>query len=406
MRKRYGISVTDDDIFVCTALRPSRRGWRLAKVRRWNGNSFMRNYLQLHRRVHLALPCHWVRLPPSDTTDIVCSRETPFTACSGRTECDHFSETLGNNLAAAYPDDAFLATLPQRFGASVPDSFVSLFAASNAVKIGIVFDTALIAVFNVAAASPRELEGHIGRIERYLIPLFPAMSFPEKRYLLNEIVLYDESMAPAERLSCGSDDPAVLKAMGCALCETGRSVPRLLGPVDARWYLSLRTLLMYGAFLLFIAGGVAAASLFAYGRLTQQKVRAAQKAYRHLLATNAEISDLIAVGNDLSRQIMDFNRRASRTTTWGPFLQLIGSLRPSGLFLERLGSEPADGAASRFRIALAGWCENETVATDFIKMLNNSPLLSGVTLSSMERVDKQQAACRFKIVCVLSTIKN
>ena len=407
MTRKYGISINSEGNVVCAALCRSPSTWKLKNVRQWNSQSFVKNYLLLNRAIHLGLQCHWIRTPPSDTRDLVLSSEEPsFTVCTNRIECDHFSDVLRNNLDAVFPDDALLLTLPLHFIENVSPSFISIFNEGSTIKIGVILQATLIVVFNVKATSHRELDGHIGRIERYLHTVLPEVPPLETQYVINDIDFYDCSAVGAERVPCGSDDSAVLKAMGCALCDIAPGVPRLCGPTFESRFRRIRTLVLYGALLVSLIGVMLTATLFAVGWHFNLKVADAKKNYQDILANNSEIRELIAVGDRLSGQIMRLNQRASRRTTWGPFLQSIGSLRPSGLFFERLGSEPLQGPDAKIRIAMAGWCENETIATSFIKALKGKPFLSDVTLASMERINGQQPACRFKILCVLSTLKN
>lgn len=407
MKRRYGISINSDGYFVCATLCRSHRTWKLKNVRRWSSQSYLKNYLLLDRAVNLGLQCHWIRKPPQDTANLIlCSEGSSFTACADRIEYDHFSDVLRNNLDAVFPDDALLLTLPIHFVSNARPSFISIFNDPPVVKIGIIIESALIAVFNVKTSSHRELEGHIGRIERYLHKVIPSMPALEVRYLINDIDFYDYAASGVQKVPCGSADPSVLKAMGCALCAIDGVVPRLGGPTLESRFRLIRKYVLYGALLVSVIAGLLSAALFTVGGHFKRQVTDARKRYENILANNNEIRELISAGDCLSNRIMQINRRASRKTKWGPFLQSIGSLRPTGLFFERLGSEPLPGSNSKMRIALAGWCENETVATSFIKTLNGVPFLSGVTLASMERINVQQPACRFKIVCVLSTSEN
>jgi hypothetical protein len=403
MGKRFGISITDDGKFVEAAVRVKRHEIKISSVRRWDSHSFLKNYFLLSRAIVLGLPAHWIRQLPDDSEGLAAgSVPSSFSICTSQTEFDHYSETLRNNIVAIYPDDAFLATIPRYFVNAAPNSFVSIAVISGVVKIGIVLKNTLVAVFNVKASTHAELEGHLGRIERYL--RFNGTELPvlDTHYLLTEVGCYDPSAGTATKVSCGNDDIDVIKAVGCALCDDSTVVPRFCGPTPANRFRLLRSAIIICAIAVTAFTGLAITALYGYNTKCATRIADAKQAYSHILLNNTEIKDLVTEGDSISRKMIRVHTRLSRPTNWAPFLDQLGTLRPTGLFIERLGSEPADDGSSKTRIALGGWCESETIATDFIKSLKKSPLLTGVTLSSIERIKEPATSCRFKIICVLS----
>ncbi len=408
MKRLYGISIRNDGDMVCASVGHFRRkGWRLAKVKRWNGGSNIRNFMLLDKKINLGLQSRWIRNRPAESDNLIISCNEPsFWACTDSTDYGHFTTVLRNNIDAVFPDDALLLTLPVHFVDDVRHSFISLFKDISVIKIGIVHKLTLIAVFNVKVNTHKQLEGQIGRIERYLNTVVPEIPPLEIRYIINEIDFYEYDAAETVRIRCGTDDPYVLKAMGCALCGLKGNIPKLGGPTSESRFRVIRAFAFRTALFVSLLSLLSAASLFTYNFYLENKVKEVKKSYADILANHKEIRDLIAQGERLSVKIMQLNRHVSRKTVWGPFFQSIGSLRPSGLYFEKLGSEPIAGSVPKTRIALAGWCENETIATSFIKLLKEKPFLSEVNLASIERINPSQPACRFKIVCVLSTPEN
>lgn len=394
--------MTDDGSFLSVTVRRVHNGWEKGRVQHWPASSYVRNYLLLHRPVNLVLPGTWERRQPEDSSGNVADTDAvPFTITTNETELDHFSGLLRNNLDATYPDDAFLATLPYYFHENPQDSFITLFNEGRSCRLGIVIDRRFVTSLSTNCESESSLKGFLERLRLFFSTRLPHHRFPAVLYQLSRLPF---EISEAEFIECGSDDPAVLKAMGGALCSEGTmTVPRIRDAYPEVNFRRFRSFIVATA-LLFV--GITAVFSFALSMrcaFLSRQVEAARSAYLNLLENNTDIRKLITTGDELSRKVLRINRRVSQPSTWGPFLHQIGTRRPDGLFLERMGSEPVPGSYDRFRIALAGWCKTETIATDFIKKLNASPLLSEVTLSSMERTGKDRSICRFKILCILST---
>lgn len=413
MSRRYGIIATDEGKFVCATMYRQGKGWRCLNVRQWNSDNQLRNALLLARPVSLGISCHWLRTPPAEKPDIlVCGTEPSFVACTNRAGYELFTGALENNIVGVYPDDALLTTLPVHFASQAEDSFIALLFTDAAVRIGVTVNRTLIAAFSAVVSSAAELEGEIGRIERYLEKARPQSGFPSVRYTLDTSSFCSDEEIGARRIDCGTEVPGELRAMGCALCGLTSENDNTHGPTHnvpafgdnfaAGGVRKVFTAIVYGVAALFAVAVIATGTLALYSRFADSRLLAAKNDYLRILEGNTEIRELAATADTLSRRLMRINRQLSMRTTWGPFLHQLGSTRPRGLFLERLGSESVIDSVSATRIALAGWCENETVATEYIKALQESKYLSDVTLASMNRISEQQTACRFKIICILS----
>jgi hypothetical protein len=90
-----------------------------------------------------------------------------------------------------------------------------------------------------------------------------------------------------------------------------------------------------------------------------------------------------------------------RQTRWTQLFETLGRERSAGLRFEQLGSESHPVSANLMRIALAGWAEKESDVTSFIAKIQKDPVLSDVTLSSLERGQGMRSTVRFRILCTL-----
>ena len=399
---RHGISLDHNGFFYFASVKNTAQEWKLHSLKKWNSHSQLRNYLLLHRSVSLALPGNWVREVNSDYDTLLCTEnEDAFTFCTNNTEFEYYSSLITGNLDGVYPDDALLSSLPVHFDKETPDSFITLLHSGNIVKIGITIDDTLRTVFHCIASSERELIGYLGRIERYWKKHFPSDTFPSEIYTLNHIPILEESTIPIRKISAGTDNPSELAAIGSALCGITPGIPQIAGASPESRFRILRSILLNCAVILIILSIAAATAVTAYKWKLGQSVTLSKERYQHILSSNKEIRDLINEGNTLAEKVLRINSIIAHSTRWAPFLQFLGTSRPSGLFLERLGSEPSEKSVDEVRIALAGWCENETIVTEFIGSLKKSSQISDVTLSSMERVKEHKSLCRFKIICLL-----
>lgn len=402
MHKRYGITPTDDGFFVLTCLQYNRDGWKIKKTSRWNSQSFIHNFSLFHRPVALTLPSRWIRILPEKTTNLLAvKKDDSFTASTNMLEFEHYSGLLQNNLVSTYPDDALLVSIPQNFLNDVPDSFIALFTTDNEIRLGVVIEGTLNAVFPIHVTTPEEFTGYLGRIKRYWETQFPSQQYPTEMYSLNECSLIDTENTSVHRISCGSDDPSVLKTVGGALCDISPSIPQFSEKTVSSSFRYIRMLILLLSLLSVLLSSLFSATLYGLSLNKRRQVAALNKTYNDILNNNSEIRNLIKTGNELSEKVLQVNEQIRHPTAWSRLLHIIGSNRPEGLFLERLGSEPIDGNGNQMKIAFSGWCNNETIATDYIKSLSSVSVLSDVTLASMERDKRQPNIFQFKILCKL-----
>jgi hypothetical protein len=103
----------------------------------------------------------------------------------------------------------------------------------------------------------------------------------------------------------------------------------------------------------------------------------------------------------LAAQICRLEGTLLRQTRWTELLEMVGRERPAGLRFEQLGSESHPTSVNLMRIALAGWAERESDVTSFISKIQKDPVLSDVTLASLERSEGMHSTVRFRILCTL-----
>jgi hypothetical protein len=407
MSMRHGISLNHDGTFEYASVKNTRNGWKINRMTKRTSHDQLRNYLLLHRAVSLGLPGEWVRNYEGEQDEILSARQDDsFTFCTSNTEYEHYTDLLLNNLDGVYPDDSVLSTIPVHFCRDTPSSFISLLNTGKFIKIGIIVNDTLFAVFKCIATTGRELTGFLGRIERYLNDTLPACPFPGKIFLLNDIPFLETATLSVTRLSTGTDSAETLHAIGSALCGVTAGIPQLSGPSPESGFRIPRLILFTTALLFLALSIIAGVAVSGYRWQLERSAEHSKQRYHHILSSNKEIRDLIKKGNKLSEKVLRMNSLIAQPTSWAPFLQFLGTCRPSGLYLERLGSEPLNKSPGRVRVAIAGWCQSETIVTEFIGALNESPSISDVTLSSMVREKRHSSLCRFKIICLLQLSKD
>jgi hypothetical protein len=135
-------------------------------------------------------------------------------------------------------------------------------------------------------------------------------------------------------------------------------------------------------------------------KITEIKINGYESQFRSTISNDREIKALLAENATIAKGIIKLREKSSAQTNWAPFLHLLGMQRPDGLYFEMLGSEPVKGP-SGVRIALSGWARSEKLVADFISHVQKNDRISNISLSSMEKNDKNPNLCNFKILCVL-----
>jgi len=315
-----------------------------------------------------------------------------------------FNHYLSANCIAVVPDDAFLSTIPLAFAGHEVHSFASVFQTATTFKIGLIVNKSLQAVFTMSPATPETLQSHLARIERYCSIISPELIMPRHIYSFN---CNTESLAqghfhfealslPREIIS--SKETAI--AFGAALANVECKIPALSFDASRASFRKLRAF-GYAASLAFL-GSIIVCALFFAGASVYSSISLAKykTKYQTILRQNPDIKKLLDENESFAKELLSLSTVVANRTGWADFLQLLGTKRPIGLYFEMLGSEALNKSTGTARIALSGYASNESLITDFISSLQNSNIVSQVSLSSMER-DKTRNVVTYKVICLL-----
>jgi Tfp pilus assembly protein PilN len=399
-QKAHGILFNDDGSFLLASLEKTDQGWRMKRVRRWNADSAIRNALLLHRGVVAAAPCRWK--PSGAPAQASAESHEAFSPNADETTLSIFTQRLSANLLGIVPEDAYLCTIPLAFGDASVTSFVSVRRTGSFYKIGIIINSALAAVFNMAPASEDSLAGHLGRIERYLATR-TRMTFPQRLYYLGAGAPGGLTHA-ASRLDCGRagidiSDYETLASAGAALSGLHGAVP-ILSPASGRaQFRTARTAIYAVSAALVVCTILLLAALPVSAFAVQHQLAVYKARYREILSRNADVQSLMLQNDSLARAVLSASDAAFQQTCWAQFLQALGATRPDGLFLDMLGTDAA-GKAGSARIAFSGWARNETLVTGFIASLQKNTFLCDISLASLER-NESANLFTFRITCTL-----
>ena len=197
-----------------------------------------------------------------------------------------------------------------------------------------------------------------------------------------------------------------IRALGCALSGQTGNIPAFqISSID---YLSrvLRSAIIIGSAAIILISALFTLTPAILFKITETRLHYLEAKYRSGIMENREIRDLAGRNDSLAKDILSLQAKFSKQTRWSGFLETIGKNRPNGLFLEKLCSEPVASSSSKIRIAISGSAENETLVTDFIARLQKDELVSGVSLSFLEKNEKNKKICNFRIICLINIINN
>ena len=406
MRKLTGIVPAPDGSFVQVSLSDIQATWKVTQVKRREIHSTISNLLLLNTGVNLGIESRWnhLKIPEYMELNTTATSEGEFSACAQSAQYKLYSDALENNLCGVFPDDAYLCTIPLNFSESLPDSFVTVAQEETFYKIALIIERQLIVVFSLPFVDSRQLYGYLLRIQRYWQDLGSQKKFPETVVLLNISDLVIEEVKDLRTISFHKDDILLAKAAGIALCAVEKGVPSFSGQTDACRFKTARSM----GYLFSVSLLVLSIVLFAVTGLSniiyQQKINKCMALYNNTIDHNKEIRGLLKTGEMLADKFSRIDSVGSQQSTWAKLLHLIGSQRPAGLFVEKLGSDPMQ-KSTNIKIALVGWSVNENAVTDMLKKMNASLLVTNVVLANLERDAKKNNLYTFKILCQLKSGK-
>ncbi len=406
MTKLHGIIASRDGSYTRATLVKSASGWQLHSSESWNINKSYKRHFLFHQGIHLGTECHWVKSEYVENSKYISSENSgSFVACLEHFHLQLHIDSFQYNLLGTHPDDLYLYTIPLYLQKSTQESFISVFQEELCWKIALIIEKKLITVFSFPRTTSSSLKCCMSRIEKYWSTLKDMQSFPDSVYVFNDQNLQPGDRYKLFRVETSINDHNVLKAAGIALCTIENNVPRFTGATDASRSRKKRAMVYVFSAALLILSLLSFGSLFLLNIHNQSRIKACQFEYNRILTDNREIRDLLSQGELLAAKLDRITKLSSNVTCWSRFLHELGQKKPSRLFFERLGSEPVPGKQT-VKVVLSGWADNESTITELIKNLNSSKLLSQISLSSMERDNKQKDHCRFKILCILNLSKS
>ncbi len=408
MKSVFGTTRNANGDFVAVKLVKRGELWESSAVKTWPVRGYGAELHSIGKAVYLAVKGAW---QPTSYTDeqadrIVVPGAGGFSASVFRAERDIDMEVFGCSVSGTVPTDSYLTTIPLHYAESVTESFVSVYVEDEIVHVGVTIDRTPAVVFHLGSGTDeRMLEGHLGRVERYWNRLDTGVEFPQTVYNIGNACSIPSGWI---RVSPGNgcDDKYSLTALGAALCHVYRSVPFFSGSEHSPRVSALRGALTYAAaavFVLGIAGVGIPLGIHKYNRI---RIDSFEKEYRRVVSGNAEIRAGIRETDSLARTVLRLHKEFSRRTTWGRFLEELGRIRPDGLYLSRLGSEPIENNNSEVRIAVVGWAHKEELITTLMGSLQSTGMVDDIQLASLERDKKNRAITRFRILCRLTLTEN
>lgn len=406
MNKLYGIVTTKEGEYILAVAGRVMGKYRFVKVTKWDMHDIFRNILLFGKPVKLGLECQWARKPVADFNKNL--RTHTHAGAVPRVQAvyyEAFTRPLEQNLVGVYPSEAYLCTLPLNYSADVENSYISIAKEENCFKVGVTIDCQLHSVYSVPLSEEHNMECFLARLQRYWMQMYKDDSLPSKLYFVNCSFTFDPSIYNPEELKIPEiSDVQTLKALGIALCNDS-SIPAFSGVSKGSELRRLRSTayLMSGFLIAVCAAAISIETgLSFWYDLQMQKY---EKNYSELLTGNKELRDLLVTGTDLSKKLDRIESYSANRTQWSLFLSDLGTLRPHGVYFEKLVCDNED-SGGKIRIGLTGWAESEQVVTLMIKKLNESEIISDIKLASIEKNEKQKENCGFKILCSLTLSKK
>jgi len=406
-KKFYGIVPAPDGSFVQVKISETNGVWKVDSILRRDVNDAVKNILLLDKKISLGIHAHWVHTNVPEFLSLTSVKTSfgDFSACTPTTDLNLYSETLKSNLGGVYPDDAYLCTLPIHLAPRISHSFVTVARDGDAYKVGIIIQLQLVAVFSATASDNRQLNGFLSRIYRYWTTLDIDKKYPGTTVLLNcpDETIYDEEESVLH-LSFYPEDISVVKAAGVALCEIEEGVPAFSRETQECKARKIRSGFVLSSVALVCISLLVYVVIAAANLYLKAQVESGKRVYNKAIEQNKEIRELFKNGAALAQQIASLDSTGTKRSSWAKLLHYVGSNRPAGLFIEKMGTDKSE-KTGEFRVAIAGWAGNEIAVTEMMKRLNGSPVVANAILQTMQQDSKKNNYFMFKIVCQLKSEK-
>lgn len=414
MKSIHGIAITEDDQYTMVSFAQRNQVWRINGIRTWNTHNRIGTFMLLGKGVALGIPSSWrLRVQGDDTANLIMAHSagatTPYALTAQHTL---HSETLAGNLLSVVPDDAFLATIPLAMIRDCPASFVSIHRNGSVCRIGLITQRRLTAVFVFSPADDAAVNAHLARIQRYLTLQRSGEPFPPVVCVIGDPITGLQvpgkiMMVPAEALDFTRGKPALLKAAGIALARSCEgTVPQFSGQSSAASGRFMRGIVYAVSAVVLCATVLGMVGIQGADRLTSAATTREHTRYQTIVSRNADIRVMADSNVAVANRILRLNETFFRQTQWALFLQRLGAMRPTGLFIEQLGTEPLAAAPGDMKVALSGRASGDGVVADFIARLQKEPLLADVSLASIEHRQGKGGECGYRIFFILKVTRS
>jgi Tfp pilus assembly protein PilN len=400
---------TADGNHVMVSLRRKKSGAFYYSARKRNFYHKLRRLLLLHRRVFCGISSFWQSAGAFVGNEkLVGEIKHGFQPSADCAQVEMQQEAMADNLEALIPDDAFLCSIPLYFGDPLLNSFLSTYRAASYWMICIIINRELSVVFKMAPGTDA-LESHLSRVLRYWKTNGLNVHLPQDVYLLNQEVACQCQGFTTRTLSVKVGKRVVieeeeLRALGCALVGHTGGVGPFPGPAADTTMRMVRAVATLGSAAIVIMATLFTLIPVVLSGNIQWKLRSLEARYRTILTNNQEIKGLCMRNDSLVTTISALQKKSAKQTQWGRFLDALGENRPNGLYFDKLGSEPAANSSSKVRIAISGCAKSETLVTDLMTRLQKSGPVSNVSLSFLEKNEKNATICNFRILCIMNLI--
>ncbi len=402
-----GVVPTEDGMFTSVRFQ-KKNGTFLPIVTTWAGYNPVGCTYRFPQGVTLALATDWLKeTSTKDSRVAFANSNSLFKPCIASYKIDIYAESHSGAVKRILSDDTFLLTIPKTFCPEISHSFISVCTQTNSVRIGVIINNKLEGVFYFHWSPKSDIGPQLAKLIRYWRYVLNRDDFPE------HIVTFDKNTTISDtdtfslitlNLPPALNSDSAIKAAGVALSNFFE-VPEFELPLRHS-FRPFRPLALKSAVGILVAAILISLIPFTLNTLFQKKLAEKEKIYSSFLKEDQAIQELNKTADELSFRILSVRKTYSRISHWGNLLQVLGTVKPSDLYIEKLASDQSRNSQTDLEIRMAGWSRSETSVTTFISKLQATEFMKNVSLSALERDPKNKDLCRYKIVCTMKLFEN
>ena len=419
MQHASGIVAGIDGTYYYATMTHRKSGWISGSVRRSRSTHVVRAILQVSAQPCLGASSHWksanskIGLPQYFTST---TEKLPFVACVDTNVLQQLTKEFGEYATAIIPDDAFLATLPLIYTSSHPDTFGTLYKTSDRFIVGLVRHRVLTSVYSLPSSDVDACMGLLDRISRFERGLFAddAGQRISRFYCIGADSLCLNNLSDESgygysfvKLSLpgfiDDSDEMTVRAFGCAAAQiVTTAVPQFVfSPVSARLS-NIRAMIYRITAVLVACTLICSLGAWLHTRIADNNYRTARQTFESIIVRDSAISQLIRTNDSLVQQLSTFKSGSSVSTRWTEVLNVLDSIKPEGLFVENMATEPGRPPQNCNRIAISGRAPDAALVYDLVDRLQKQTLFLQIAVSSVEQIGKTGDMVQFKIIGTLA----